>query len=56
MTRSDGAVEDRYVAAFRPHFDEDGIVEPTGLIACQNLLHAAEAVRWCPKEAEVFLK
>lgn len=37
VTRSDQRVEDRHVAALRPHFDDDAIVELTGLIAFQNM-------------------
>ncbi|WP_119165441.1 carboxymuconolactone decarboxylase family protein [Algihabitans albus] len=37
MTRSDGEVDDGMMAALRRHFDEDALVELTGLIAFQNL-------------------
>lgn len=37
MTRSDLAVTDAAVAALRAHFDDDGIVELTGLVAFQNM-------------------
>lgn len=37
MTRSDRQVEDALVARLRRHFDDDAIVELTGLIAFQNL-------------------
>lgn len=37
MTDSNRRVTDAIVAALRTHFDEDGIVELTGLIAFQNL-------------------
>ncbi|WP_421709556.1 carboxymuconolactone decarboxylase family protein [Algihabitans sp.] len=37
VTLSDGEVDDEMMAALRRHFDEDGIVELTGLIAFQNL-------------------
>ncbi len=37
MTRSGDGVEDRHVAALRRHFDDDGIVELTGLVAFQNM-------------------
>ena len=37
MTRSDRRVDDAIVARLRRHFDDDGIVELTGLIAFQNM-------------------
>ncbi len=37
MTFSDRKVRDEQVAALRRHFDDEGIVELTGLIAFQNL-------------------
>jgi len=37
MTRSERRVSDATVAALRPYFDDDGIVELTGLIAFQNM-------------------
>ena len=37
MTRSDVGVDDAIFAALKPHFDDDGIVELTGLIAFQNM-------------------
>ncbi|MFQ5598194.1 MAG: carboxymuconolactone decarboxylase family protein [Nitrospiria bacterium] len=37
MTYSDRQVDDAMLARLRDHFDEDGIVELTGLIAFQNL-------------------
>lgn len=37
VTRSDVQVEDRHMEALRGHFDEDAIIELTGLIAFQNL-------------------
>ena len=37
MTRSDVQVEDEQVERLRSYFDDDGIVELTGLIAFQNM-------------------
>lgn len=37
MTRSDLQVEDKQVERLRCFFDDDGIVELTGLIAFQNM-------------------
>jgi alkylhydroperoxidase family enzyme len=37
MTRSDLKVEDEQVEHLRSYFDDDGIVELTGLIAFQNM-------------------
>lgn len=37
VTRSDLQVEDEQVKRLRPYFDDDGIVELTGLIAFQNM-------------------
>jgi alkylhydroperoxidase family enzyme len=37
MTRSDLRVSDELVQRLRPFFDDDGIVELTGLVAFQNL-------------------
>ncbi len=37
MTRSDQQVTDEMVDKLREHFDEDGIVELTGLVAFQNM-------------------
>jgi uncharacterized peroxidase-related enzyme len=37
MTLSDRRVTDEHLAALRRHFDQEGIVELTGLIAFQNL-------------------
>ena len=37
MTRSDLSVDDAIVERLRTHFDDDGIVELTGLIAFQNM-------------------
>jgi len=37
MTRSDAGVDDRVFAGLKPHFDDDAIVELTGLIAFQNM-------------------
>ncbi len=37
MTLSDRRVDDAMVARLRQHFDDDGIVELTGLIAFQNM-------------------
>ena len=37
VTRSDREVADRHIAALRAHFDDDAIVELTGLIAFQNM-------------------
>lgn len=37
MTRSDRQVDDALIARLREHFDDDAIVELTGLIAFQNL-------------------
>jgi len=37
MTRSDQQVEDEQVERLRSYFDDDGIVELTGLIAFQNM-------------------
>jgi|GEM_PF-26601 len=37
VTRSDVEVEDAHVDALRPYFDEDGLVELTGVIAFQNM-------------------
>ena len=37
MTFSDRQVDDAMVEALRPFFDDDGIVELTGLVAFQNL-------------------
>ena len=37
MTRSGAGVDDAHLQALRTHFDEDAIVELTGLIAFQNL-------------------
>jgi AhpD family alkylhydroperoxidase len=37
MTRSDLRVDDAMVECLRAHFDDDGIVELTGLIAFQNM-------------------
>lgn len=54
MTRPEPGVEDAHVAALKPHFDDDAIVELTGLVAFQNLsskFNAALAVPaqgFCP--------
>jgi AhpD family alkylhydroperoxidase len=37
MTEAGRGVTDAHVAALRPHFDDDAIVELTGLVAFQNL-------------------
>lgn len=37
MTRSDAKVDDSQFERLRAHFDDDGIVELTGLIAFQNM-------------------
>ncbi len=37
MTRSDAGVEDGHFESLRAHFDDDAIVELTGLIAFQNM-------------------
>ena len=37
MTRSDTKVQDEQVERLRSYFDDDGIVELTGLIAFQNM-------------------
>lgn len=37
MTRPEPGVDDTHVAALKPHFDDDAIVELTGLVAFQNL-------------------
>jgi AhpD family alkylhydroperoxidase len=37
MTRSDVQVDDELVERLRPYYDDDGIVELTGLIAFQNM-------------------
>jgi alkylhydroperoxidase family enzyme len=37
MTRSDTHVEDQHVSRLRDHFDDDAIIELTGLIAFQNM-------------------
>lgn len=37
MTSEGVAVHDRHIAALKEHFDEDALVELTGLIAFQNL-------------------
>ena len=37
VTRSDAAVSEEMLDALRQHFDEDAVVELTGLIAFQNL-------------------
>lgn len=37
MTRSDLRVDDTMIERLRAHFDDDGIVELTGLIAFQNM-------------------
>lgn len=54
MTRPEPGVDDTHVAALKPHFDDDAIVELTGLVAFQNLsskFNAALAVPaqgFCP--------
>lgn len=54
MTRPEPGVDDAHVAALKPHFDDDAIVELTGLVAFQNLsskFNAALAVPaqgFCP--------
>lgn len=48
MTRSDARVEDGHFERLRTHFDDDAIVELTGLIAFQNMsskFNSALAVR-----------
>lgn len=37
MTYTDGKITDEIAAGLREHFDDDGIVELTGLIAFQNM-------------------
>jgi alkylhydroperoxidase family enzyme len=37
MTRSDFKVKDEQVERLRSYFDDDGIVELTGLVAFQNM-------------------
>lgn len=37
VTHSDAQVEDRHLEALRGHFDDDAIIELTGLIAFQNM-------------------
>ena len=37
MTRSDQRVQDDMIERLRGHFDDDGIVELTALIAFQNM-------------------
>ena len=37
MTEQASSVDDALVAQLRPHFDDDAIIEPTALIAFQNM-------------------
>ena len=37
VTRSDIQVDDALMARIKQHFDDDAIIELTGLIVCQNL-------------------
>jgi uncharacterized peroxidase-related enzyme len=50
MTLSGAGVEESHVAALRGHFDDDAIVELTGLIAFQNLSSKFNAALGVPAQ------
>ena len=50
VTLSDLAVDDRLMARLREHFDDDGLVELTALIAFQNMLSKFNAALAVPPQ------